>query len=121
MRNIPFLLLLLCLNCSLPSADTEGRMTFAEDFIDVRFTTGYAQADLDRVKAKLAERGITIEYTLIEFNSFDMLSGLGFELRTQEGKQAASTARMLGSQQPFGFTIDYRTKPATVRVGQLRE
>ena len=107
-------------SCENPDPTMEESVTLTDDKVEVLFTTAYTPADIDTVAARLARRGHTLDVKFTEYNSLDMLSGIGFAVRTAAGQQGAAQTRLLGTDQPFGLLIDNTTTPPRLVVGQFK-
>jgi len=87
--------------------------TFLQDNIYVEFTNKTTFDELIQTRTQLADKGITLNYRLIEFDAYKKLKALIIEVDCNDGFSGTGTSLQLYNQDKITFKRDY-TKDAVV-------
>jgi phenylacetate-coenzyme A ligase PaaK-like adenylate-forming protein len=92
--------------------------TFQEDVVQVEFTNKNTFDDLVQIRAQLAEKGISLDYTLIQFEN-NKLKALAIRVDCHDGFSGSGKSMDLKDKDRIAVSRDYRkgaTEPFFVEV-----
>jgi|APTNR8051073442_1049403.scaffolds.fasta_scaffold02931_5 predicted XRE-type DNA-binding protein len=81
-------------------------LNVSDEKIEVFFSKGMSQAELDAIQTQMSEKGITLNYLELKFKK-DRLTAIKFEVSDNKGHEgSAYTSFSAFSKGRFGFMID---------------
>ncbi|MEQ8425131.1 MAG: hypothetical protein RIA63_10510 [Cyclobacteriaceae bacterium] len=113
MKQLTYLLLTIIFvgfGCSSQEFDNNER-------IEIIFNNSLNSNDLDDIKMNLKKRGITINYTSLEFDESKKLKGIAFSVDCHDGFSGSASMKPVGDQKVFGFYRDYSDEYAVSPFG----
>ena len=103
----------LVLSLSFKTNDPTQALSFENDKLEVNFTRHLQFNDLVKLKLDLANRGISIDYVMLEFDEYKGLEAIKFTVDCNDGFSGGGKNLMVTNDSKYGFFRDYNENAET--------